>query len=162
MVKPESNRWKEVRRSEFPWEREALDFVREGLPEQEPFRAWSNFEFVPLDGGVYEIDLLVLTPRGIALVEIKSRPGILSGDSGTWSWRKGESAFVEDNPLLLASRKAKKLRSLLQATKAFEAGVPWIEPMVFLSSAELDCRLEGAARNGVFLRDRADRPGIRA
>ena len=28
-----SERWKTITESQFPWEREALDFVREGLPD---------------------------------------------------------------------------------------------------------------------------------
>ena len=33
------NRWRTISESEFPWEREALDYLREALPDQEPFRA---------------------------------------------------------------------------------------------------------------------------
>ena len=57
-----SPRWREITRSEFPWEREALAFVRERLPDHEPYRAWSNFEFIARDGSINEVDLLVLTP----------------------------------------------------------------------------------------------------
>ena len=45
-----STRWREIAPSEFPWEREALAFVRERLPEQEPYRAWANLEFMAEDG----------------------------------------------------------------------------------------------------------------
>ena len=48
-------------------------------------RAWSNFEFIADDGTISEVDLLILGPRGIYLVEIKSWPGPpLRGDAGTW------------------------------------------------------------------------------
>ena len=33
-------RWVEVTESEYPWEREALGYLRERLPDTEPFRAW--------------------------------------------------------------------------------------------------------------------------
>ena len=72
-----SPRWRPIAPSEFSWEREALAFVRQGLPDQEPYLAWANFEFVAEDGSIHEVDLLVLTPKGLFLVEIKSRPGIL-------------------------------------------------------------------------------------
>lgn len=39
-------RWKEIAPSQFAWEREALDFLKAELPDCEPYRAWSNFEFV--------------------------------------------------------------------------------------------------------------------
>ena len=45
-----SFRWKSIAESQFPWEREALEFIRQRLPDQEPFRAWANFEFVGDDG----------------------------------------------------------------------------------------------------------------
>ena len=102
-----SPRWKEITPSAWPWEREALAFVREGLPDHEPYRAWSNFEFIGLDGSVNEVDFLVLTPKGFFLVEIKSRPGRLEGDAGTWTWTHEGRRYTIDNPLLLADRKAK-------------------------------------------------------
>ena len=106
------NRWRTISESEFPWEREALDYLREALPDQEPFRAWSNFEFITDDGRIYEVDLLLLSAKGLFLVEIKSRPGELRADSHTWVWREGVSQIEHDNPLLLANRKAKCLASL--------------------------------------------------
>jgi len=45
-------RWKEITPSQFPWEREALEYIRKGLPGHEPYRAWSNFEFIAHDGPV--------------------------------------------------------------------------------------------------------------
>ena len=39
----------------------------------EPYRAWSNFEFIAEDGAIYEVDLLVVSPKGFFLIEIKSR-----------------------------------------------------------------------------------------
>lgn len=41
--------------------------------------------------------------------EIKSRPGIVEGDQGTWTSRGDRRPETVDNPLLLANRKAKKL-----------------------------------------------------
>ena len=77
----------------------------------------------PPDGAIYEVDLLVLTKQGFWLVEIKSRPGRVEGDAGTWTWtdREGKRASV-DNPVLLANRKAKALSSLLKAKMAAAEG----------------------------------------
>lgn len=63
-------RWRPITESSFAWEQDALDFVRERLPDQEPFQAWSNFEFIADDGSVNEVDLLVLAPSGFFLIEI--------------------------------------------------------------------------------------------
>jgi hypothetical protein len=93
-----SERWKQITPSQFPWEREALDYVRERLPDVDPYRAWANFEFIADDGTINEVDLLVLTPRGFFLVEIKSKPGMLSGDRATWVWTHEGRSYSEDNP----------------------------------------------------------------
>ena len=113
-----SPRWLAITESEFPWEREALAFVRDRLPDHDPYRAWANFEFIADDGSINESDLLVLTTKGFYLVEIKSRPGTMTGDQGTWTWRHDGRLQTVDNPLLLANRKAKKLISLLRRQPA--------------------------------------------
>jgi hypothetical protein len=87
-------RWKEISPSRFPWERDALNYIRTGLPDCEPYRAWSNFEFVADDGTINEVDLLVFTPQGFFLVEIKGRPGVITGDSHTWRWKNDRGERV--------------------------------------------------------------------
>ena len=147
-----TGRWSEVTESQYPWEREALSYLREKLPDSEPFRAWSNFEFVADDGSINEIDLLVVSLYKIYLVEIKSRPGRLTGDAGTWTWTHEGRERVDDNPLLLANRKAKKLKSLLQRQGALRRQrIPFVEPVIFLSNLALRCELTGAGRAGVYL-----------
>ena len=149
--------WKQITPSDYVWEREALEFLRQELPDHDPYRAWSNFEFIAQDGSINEVDLLVLTHKGCFLVEIKSHPGVMRGDAGTWVWEKPNGhtkAF--DNPRLLADRKAKKLASLLQAQPSSKKGperVPFISTMVFLSSENLVNKLEGPAALNVCTRD---------
>ncbi|MEE9146953.1 MAG: BREX system serine/threonine kinase PglW, partial [Candidatus Tectomicrobia bacterium] len=155
-----SHRWVAIAASAYPWERAALSYVRERFPDQDPFRAWSNFEFVAEDGSINEVDLLVVSQYKIYLVEIKSRPGRLSGDTGTWTWRHEGRVVTDDNPLLLANRKAKKLKSLLQHQTALRNfRVPYVEPIIFLSAPGLRCELSGAARTGVYLRAETEREG---
>ncbi|NCC23285.1 MAG: BREX system serine/threonine kinase PglW [Alphaproteobacteria bacterium] len=149
------SRWQEIAPSQFPWEREALDFVREQLPDHEPYHAWSNFEFIADDGTINEVDLLVVTPNGFFMVEIKSRPGRLDGDNSTWKWTDEQGRIrTGDNPLLLTSRKARKLISLLRRQKAFsKVACPYLDELVFLSSEKIDCHLAGPACNRICLRD---------
>ena len=78
-------RWSVSEESDYPWEREALQFLREHLPDVEPWRAWVNFEFIDDAGRVNEVDALVLSPCGLFLTEIKSRPGDVMGDAATWT-----------------------------------------------------------------------------
>jgi hypothetical protein len=95
------------------------------------------------------------------LVEIKSRPGRVSGDAGTWTWADEGRTYTDDNPLLLANRKAKKLKSLLQHQNALRnSRVPYIEPLIFLSAPSLRCELEGAARHGICVRQDNAREGF--
>ena len=154
-------RWKTITPSQSAWESEALEYLRAGLPDHEPYMAWSNFEFLADDGTINEIDALVLTPMGFFLVEIKSRPGILNGDVHTWTWTTGGHRFTYDNPLFLANRKARKLVSLLRRQKAAsKASIPYLEAVVFCSATDLQNRLAGAGRTNVFLRDSEKSPGI--
>lgn len=155
-------RWKTITSSSFPWEQEALEFIRERLPDHDPYRAWSNFEFIAEDGSINEVDLLVLTPQGFFLIEIKSRPGAISGDMMTWVWSKDGRIITDDNPVFLANRKAKKLVSLLKKQSACRnIQVPYLEAIVFSSHPESQNNLQGIARYRLCLRDReavADKP----
>jgi serine/threonine protein kinase len=155
--------WKPIAPSPFPWEKEALDYIRAQFPSHEPYRAWSNFEFIADDGSLNEVDLLVFTPLGFFLIEIKSRPGVLTGDTHTWTWQHEGRSKVTDNPVFLANQKAKKLASLLQRQRAFEKlRVPFIEPLIFCSAENLQSQLQGNARFHVCLRDQPNKPGILA
>jgi serine/threonine protein kinase len=162
--------WTTIGESSFAWEREALEFIRADFPNNEPYRAWSNFEFIADDGSIYEVDLLIFTPQGFFLIEIKSKPGRLRGDAGTWTWETDGKLATVDNPYHLANSKAKKLRSLLQRQKAAKSKgqIPFIEALVFCSAENLQCDLQGNAKFHVCLRDRAAdatkpaRPGIMA
>jgi serine/threonine protein kinase len=161
--------WKSIGESRFPWEREALDFIFERFPAQDNYLAWSLFEFVADDGSINEVDAFVVCPQGAFLIEIKSRPGIVRGDQTTWTWEHEGHQHTEDNPVLLANRKCKRLKGLLARQRAFRSlQVPFIEPVVFLSHSQVRCQLEGSAANYVCLRDvepeggKPGRPGIMA
>lgn len=165
--------WKSISASRFPWEQEALDFLHAGFPAQDNYVAWSNFEFVADDGSINEVDAFVVCPQGAFLVEIKSRPGIVRGDQTTWTWEHETRRHTEDNPVILANRKCKRLKSLLAGQRVFrqrqaQLQVPYIEPLVFLSHSQVCCQLEGSAAGHVCLRDvepeggKPGRPGILA
>ena len=49
---PKSRRWQEITRAECPWGLEALAFVREGLPDHEPYATGPNFEFIGITRGL--------------------------------------------------------------------------------------------------------------
>ena len=146
-------RWHVIAESNFAWEREALDWLRSNLPDLDSWHAWTNFEFIDDEGKVSEVDALVLSPAGLFLVEIKSRPGVLRGDAHSWTWTTDGRSNTYDNPVILANRKAKRLASLLRRQPAITKAkirLPFVEPAVFLSSSSLSCQLEGLARTATF------------
>lgn len=158
--------WISVSASRFPWEQEALDFIYDKFPASPDYLAWANFEFIAADGSINETDALIASPWGVFLVEIKSRPGRLIGDNGSWTWiDEGGRRRVDDNPLRLTNLKTKRLKDLLGRQPAFrQRDVPFIQPLVFCSAPGLDFQLAPDARNFICVRDNEDkgRPGIRA
>ena len=73
--------------TDYPWERGAVDFVLAELPDTDPHLAWPLHELLdPGSGRLYEIDLMVLARSGLFLIEIKSHPGVLTGDSRDWTF----------------------------------------------------------------------------
>ncbi|MCF3648625.1 BREX system serine/threonine kinase PglW [Synoicihabitans lomoniglobus] len=166
---PPEKYWKTISPSLFPWEQEALDFVFERFPAQDNYRAWANFEFIADDGSINEVDLLVVCPQGVFLVEIKSNPGTLSGDTMNWTWEHEGKRKTRENPRLLANRKCKRLKSLLARQNAFKnQSVPYFEPLIFVSHSDAKNQLSAVAASNVALRDIAakggspERPGVMA
>lgn len=142
-MRPGSPRWHEVAESQFAHEREGLAHVRELLPERAPFRAWSNFEFRDSAGKWHEVDLLVLGESRLHLVELKHYRGTITGSAYRWQ-RNGRT---EDSPILLARRKAQRLKSVItDASRAFDPSfdvreVPYVAECVFLHAADGRCAL---------------------
>lgn len=148
---PSSPRFRRFALSRFAWELEAIEALRDGLPDRDPYRLWSNLEFVASDGSVNEVDAVILAPRGLFLVEIKSRQGLLRGDVSTWTWRHDGRDRSFDNPLLLANLKAKRLRGLLERAPSLrKLGMPFVNPAIYLSARDLVVQLEPSARSGVY------------
>ncbi|MBK8460807.1 MAG: NERD domain-containing protein [Micropruina sp.] len=155
------DRWVEVTPSQFPHEAAGLKIVRDLLPDRAPYRAWSNFEFRDDRGTWSEVDLLVLARDGLHLLELKYYSGRLRGTDQLWL-RDGRRA--EDSPLLLANRKAKRLRSkLIAAYDAWARGravkdtppkahevIPFIQSGVFLHHPDFVCDLPDLSRRDLY------------
>jgi len=157
-----SGRWKRYAESKYPHEREALEYLRENLPDSDPVQMYSNFEFIADDGSVNEVDALVVTRAGLFLVEIKSRGGKIVGNRHTWSWEQEGRVLTIDSPLILANSKARKLGSLLDRQKAFkEIKRPYVEALVFSSDPSISIQLPESERMRVCARLPLDKaPGI--
>ncbi|AKU14876.1 BREX system serine/threonine kinase PglW [Luteipulveratus mongoliensis] len=166
-------RWVEVSPSQFTHETEGLALLRATLPDESPFRAWSNFEFRDSRGRWHEVDLLVLGRDQLHLVELKYYSGTLQGDDHRWL-RSGHRA--EDSPLKLARRKAQYLASKLKdayydwvkekKAPAMDVRriVPFVQESVFLHHERFRCELSASSAMGLYGLDGGEQqshlPGI--
>ncbi|MFD9484314.1 BREX system serine/threonine kinase PglW [Streptomyces sp. NPDC059991] len=151
-----ANQWNQERPSPYPWEQDALDHVRRLMPPAEPYRAWATFSFTAQSGRINECDLLIAVPAGLYLVEIKSHPGRLENSGSTWNFHGPDRTRTINNPLHFNDAKSKDLKSQLQWAARqlrFAGPLPRIEPAVFLSSPDLESRLDDVQRIRVFGRD---------
>src|SRR3954453_22033244 len=154
-VKIDSDRWVEVTPSRYPHEREGLESVRDNLPDADPYRAWSNFEFIALDGTPFEVDLLVLGPAGLHLVELKAWSGRITGTERDWLEHNPGAGrpIPRSSPLPLTRLKAQSFPSWLEAharrTQA-DVQVPYVHEALFLHGQGVDCRLPTNVKERVF------------
>lgn len=136
----------------FPWEREALDLVykHDSLSDTDPQQAWELHElYDPSSGRLYEIDLLFLSRQGLFLVEIKSHPGVLSGDIVDWTIAENGRRRTIECPYPGANLKAKVLGDLLERQLGNER--PYVHAAVFLPNVT-DVRLDGGRPPWLLLR----------
>ena len=112
----DEGRWTTVTESNFDHERRGLEAIRRQLPNFDPWYAWSNFTFTAKTGHVREVDLLVVAPNGVHMIELKDWSGSLTSENGTWvqTLARGGRRF-HHNPLHLVNQKSKELAGLLGA-----------------------------------------------
>ncbi|GAA2256967.1 BREX system serine/threonine kinase PglW [Streptomyces atrovirens] len=144
-------RWVTVTESEFEHERRGLEAIREKLPDGDPWRAWSNFTFTANTGHVREVDLLVVAPGGLCMIELKDWHGSVTSENGTWvQTTPGGYRRTHGNPLHLVNRKAKELAGLLAQPGARRV---WVAEAVCFTDSGLRVRLPAHDQNGVHTVD---------
>ncbi|MGW8973938.1 BREX system serine/threonine kinase PglW [Streptomyces platensis] len=146
-------RWTTVTESEYEHERRGLEAIRRRLPDEEPWRAWSNFTFTANSGHVRESDLLVVAPAGVFLVELKDWHGSVHGGGNDWvQTTPGGTSRRHSNPLHLSNRKAKELSGLINGVSGRPGGRPriWVGEAVCFTDDKLRVNLPAADLNGVF------------
>ncbi|MCG3043029.1 BREX system serine/threonine kinase PglW, partial [Streptomyces sp. S1A] len=142
-------RWTTVTESEFDHERRGLEAVRERLPDADPWRAWSNFTFTAGTGHVREVDLLVVAPGGVYMIELKDWHGSVTSVDGTWvQTTPGGRRRTHSNPLHLVNKKAKELSGLLGQVGQLGRRI-WVGEAVCFTDDSLRVRLPAHDRNGV-------------
>ncbi|MEU5408677.1 BREX system serine/threonine kinase PglW [Nocardia asteroides] len=112
----DEGRWTTVTESSFEHERRGLEAIRTQLPNVDPWFAWSNFTFTADTGHVREVDLLVIAPNGVHMIELKDWSGRLTSEGGDWvqTNKRGDRRLFR-SPLHLVNQKSKELASLLGA-----------------------------------------------
>lgn len=136
----------------YPWEREALDLIYKGISDIDPHQAWELHElYDQTSGRLYELDLLFLSRAGLFLVEIKSHPGVLSGDIVDWTFTEanGKRRTIEC-PLATVNLKAKVLGSLLDRQLRDR---PFVHPVVFTPNVT-SVRLDGGSPPWLLNKDK--------
>ncbi|MGR8007643.1 BREX system serine/threonine kinase PglW [Streptomyces hypolithicus] len=140
-------RWTTVTESEFDHERRGLKAIREKLPDADPWRAWSNFTFTANSGHVREVDLLVVAPGGVCMIELKNWHGSLASENGTWVQTTPTGRRIpHGNPLHLVDKKAKELAGLLGR----HGRRVWVGEAVCFTEGSLRIRLPAHDENGVY------------
>lgn len=153
-MREDSPRWEQINASAYLHEQDGLRELASYLPDADPYHVWANIEFVAGDGSINEIDALILAPSGLYVLELKHWQGELRGDGSQWVRRAPNSRLIpEDNPYILANRKAKRLASLIShyARRQGKAPAsPYVSAAVFLHATNLVTELDSIGRQHVF------------
>ncbi|WP_375163764.1 NERD domain-containing protein [Microbacterium sp.] len=141
-------------------EAEALDKIRQLLPDDGIARAWANVTFTDNQGRLNEVDLLLLTRTGLFVVELKGWHGNITGDQQIW--RLGSRA--ERNPRLLANDKAKRLRSVLsdlaRTSNLPTSVVPYVDEAVVMHGRRSRLQLDRFGSESVWALDGFEVQGL--
>ncbi len=141
-MREDSPRWEQINASSHVHEQDGLRELASYLPDADPYHVWANVEFVGTDGSINEIDALVLTASGLYVLELKHWHGEIRGDGTQWVRRVGNHRLTpEDNPYILANRKAKRLASLIRyyaRQQGREAEAPYVGAAVFLHARNMN------------------------
>lgn len=161
-MKDDSPLWHELGEPASPAERLALEAFRKILPDDGITTAWSNLTFIDEQGRTSEIDVLLLTPTGLFLVELKGWHGTIRGNSQRWDLPTRNVA----NPLLLTDLKSKRLSSLLKSAftnqQQAQKILPFIKPLIVLHGSGSRIDLDALGSTGVLVLDGYDVKATRA
>ena len=132
--------WRSITPPESAWERELHARLRRELTVVPPFRVWSNFEFIDLHGATFAVDLLVVTPAGVFVIECFPGDGVVHVGARQWRWIDGQGrAHVLEDPVQRVRDRAERMRELLEHHTP-HAHAPRLHGLVL--APRLDLRIE--------------------
>src|SRR5664280_3168047 len=144
LMEATSSRWHPFSPSHLSFEVTALELLRILLPDTDPYRVWTNFEFTN-GGQIYEVDALVVTAKGVYLIEVKSWAGKVTGDQGTWVQQRRDGTRVPfSSPARINTGKVRSLASLIRRNwqpGPPGANVPYIGSLVWFSDPHVELAL---------------------
>ncbi|MEV4385202.1 BREX system serine/threonine kinase PglW [Micromonospora sp. NPDC049580] len=153
-MREDSPRWEQINSSSYIWEQDGLRELAGYLPDSDPYHVWTNVEFVGADGSINEVDALVLTPSGLYVLELKHWQGEIRGDGTQWLRRAPNSRLIpEDNPYILANRKAKRLASLIRyyaKQHGRQRETPYVGAAVFLHAKAMRADLDAIGSQHIY------------
>lgn len=139
----------------YAHERDGIAFAEQALPDSDPYHLWALVDLLdPSTGRQHELDLVVLGYSCLYLVELKAYSGLIEGDSIDWVCVTPEGRrMFRENPRGLAKRKAQILKSRLERALPRDVRAPWVEPLIFLTDANVKLGLQSDGLIGVVRRD---------
>ncbi|MFG1952710.1 BREX system serine/threonine kinase PglW [Micromonospora sp. NPDC048830] len=160
-MREDSPRWEQINASAYTHEQDGLRELGGYLPDADPYHVWANVEFVGADGSINEVDALVLTRSGLYVLELKHWQGEIRGDGTQWVRRAPNSRLIpEDNPYILANRKAKRLASLIRyyaKQQGRQHETPYVGAAVFLHARAMRAELDAIGGQHVYGLDGHDK-----
>lgn len=158
-------RWYEVGEPAHEQEHQALQKIRELLPDDPLCFAWANISIPDRRVLPTEIDLLLLNAAGLFVVELKGWNGAITGSMYDWTCASGKGpASRRTSPVVATQNKARRLKSLLQELQ--EEGrhdrfrLPYVAPVVVLHGRRSTTKLDSSARANIYGLDTYDVKGV--
>lgn len=158
-----SGHWEAVGQAASREEQKALDNVRSLLPDNGIFHAWANLTIVSRDGRASEIDVLLLTSKGLFVVELKGWHGEVRCQPSEWVQTAGKTIRRFDNPYKSADAKAKRVASELSDAAARVPGrpkVPFVRSLIVMHGERSKVIVDEPTRYGLWALDGYDVAGL--
>lgn len=149
-MKADSPNWVVMGEPATPAEAAALDALRELLPDNGTVKAWVNLTFLDTSGRSGEIDVLLLTMKGLFVVELKGWHTTIRGDQQRW-W-VGNDPQPRKNPVLVQDAKARRLSSLLKDVSG-DYQLTFVDAVVVMHGKDSHVDLPGVAATRVLALD---------
>jgi serine/threonine protein kinase len=113
-------------------ERWAAEFLRDQLPPN--YEVYSNF-YVAYNGMNYEVDLLVVSPYAVTLIDSKGYEGAIRAAQDVWTDSNGNTIPMDQNPLDKVRRHADMLRD--EWRSKYQSGdMPFFHASVFVTGRD--------------------------